>query len=214
MELKKITDWKDIAGGFYEKAFSLTLLLILFAFLVSPKFEVKARKVEVKETVAVDIPPEIKERIKPPEETVKPVIRIMVEDEMGDDEDEDIEIIDTIESTTLDPYEEVEDLGSKIGTTSKFAVYEDPPVPIKRVPPVYPEFVKKMGITGQVHLEVEVFANGKVGAVEVKKSLMAGPGGLDEAAIKAVKQWEFSPAKSGGQPVACWVNFPVTFTLN
>ena len=39
-------------------------------------------------------------------------------------------------------------------------------------------------------------------------------GGLDEAALKSVKQWTFSPAKSGGRPVACWVTFSVNFSLN
>jgi protein TonB len=43
---------------------------------------------------------------------------------------------------------------------------------------------------------------------------MSGPGGLDEVAVKSVKNWEFSPAKSGGKPVACWVTFPVGFYLN
>lgn len=213
MENKKMTDWKDVAAGFYDQAFSLAILFMLFTVLVSPQFEVKARVFEATEQVAIEIPPEIKEKIKPPAEQVKPVIRIVVDDELDGDDDEDIEIIDTIESTTLDPYEEVEDLGDKLGTTNRFQVYEDAPVAIKRVPPVYPEFQKKMGIEGSVHLNVEVFANGKVGAVEVLQSLMAGPGGLDEAAIKAVRQWEFNPAKSGGQPVGCWVTFPITFSL-
>jgi len=43
---------------------------------------------------------------------------------------------------------------------------------------------------------------------------MSGPGGLDEAAIKCVKQWEFSPALSGGRPVACWVTLPIIFSLD
>ena len=42
---------------------------------------------------------------------------------------------------------------------------------------------------------------------------MSGPGGLDEAAVTAVRKWEFSPAKSGGKPVAVWVTFDVTFNL-
>jgi protein TonB len=81
------------------------------------------------------------------------------------------------------------------------------------VQPKYTDFARRTGIEGQVWLEVEVLKNGKVGAVEVKKSLLSGPGGLDEAAIKAVKQWEYSPAKSGGKPVACWITFPITFEL-
>ncbi|MCK4694160.1 MAG: energy transducer TonB, partial [Candidatus Cloacimonetes bacterium] len=100
-----------------------------------------------------------------------------------------------------------------LGKTSKFQIYEDEPVPIKQVKPEYPQFARNAGIEGEVWLEVEVFTDGSVGAIEVRKSLMSGPGGLDEAAIKAVKQWEFSPAKSGGKPVACWVTFPVRFSL-
>ena len=101
----------------------------------------------------------------------------------------------------------------QFGQTPKFVPYEESPVPIKQVPPNYPEFIKKMGIEGKVILSVEVLKSGKVGAVEVLKSLQEGENGLDESAIEAVKQWEFSPAKSGGKPIACWVNIPIEFSL-
>ena len=52
-------------------------------------------------------------------------------------------------------------------------------------------------------LKVEVLTDGTVGVVEVLKSLMLGPGGLDEAAIKCVKQWRFSITKENGKPVVC-----------
>ena len=209
---KRIIDWKDVADSYYDKSVSLAILILLFAFIVSPKIEVKPFKRVLKDIVSIDIPPEIKEKIKPPEETVKPVIEIVVEDDLDSEDDEDIEIVDTIEKTSLDPYEEI--VSNILGNTSKFAVYENAPLPIKQVKPIYPEFAKKSGIQGEVILEVEVFTDGSVGAIEVVKSLMSGPGGLDEAAIKAVKQWEFSPAKSGGKPVACWVTFPVGFNLD
>ncbi|MDO9577123.1 MAG: energy transducer TonB [Candidatus Cloacimonadales bacterium] len=208
---KKINDWKDIADSYYDKAVSLAILFLLFAFIVSPKIEVKPYEVQLKDIEAIDIPPEIKERIKPPEEAVKPVVEIVIDEELEGDDDEDIEIISTIEKTTLDPYEEITE--NIIGKTSKFVIYEDAPFPIKKTLPKYPDFAKQAGIQGEVWVEVEVFADGSVGAIEIKKSLMAGPGGLDEAAIKAVRQWEFSPAKSGGKAVACWVTFPVIFNL-
>ncbi len=66
---RKYQDWKDVANSYYDKAFSLAILLILFAFLVSPNIEIKAYKAEVKTTEAIEIPPEIKEKIKPPENT-------------------------------------------------------------------------------------------------------------------------------------------------
>ena len=208
---KENIDWKDIAQTYYDKSVSLAILILLFAFIVSPKIEIKPFKRIINITEAIDIPPEIKEKIKPPEETVKPVVEIVVEDDLEGDDDEDIEVIDTIEKTTLDPYDDIQT--RVLGKTDKFVVYEDAPIAIKRAPLDYPTFARNAGIEGQVVLEVEVFADGTVGAIEVRKSLMAGPGGLDEAAIKSVKQWVFQPAKSSGRAVAVWVTFPVTFTL-
>ena len=211
--MKKITvDWKDIAESYYDKSVSLAILILLFAFIVSPKIEVKPYDRTINIIDAIDIPPEIKERIKPPEDTVKPVVEIIIEDDLDSEDDEDIEIIDTIDPTVLKPEDEIQ---KKIfGQTSKFVVYEDAPFAIKQIPPEYSVFAKNAGIEGDVMLQVEVFIDGSVGAIDVLKSLMSGPGGLDEAAIKAVKQWEFSPAKSGGKPVACWVTFPVNFSLH
>jgi TonB family protein len=211
MQNKKM-DWKDYADTFYDKAVSLAVLFILFAFIVSPKMELKPYERTITITETVELTPEIKEKIKPPEEVAKPVVEIVVEDDLEGDDDEDIEVVDTIAKTTLDPYEEI--VGNVLGKTSKFVVYEDAPFAIKRTPAKYPEFAKKSGIEGEVWLEVEVFADGSVGAINVVQSLMSGPSGLDDAAVKAVRQWEFSPAKSGGKSVACWVTFSISFSLN
>lgn len=63
-------------------------------------------------------------------------------------------------------------------------------------------------------LTVEIFANGKVGKVEVQVSLLPGPDGLDEAAVTAIKQWEIRSVKRNGQLVDCCITFPVTFSLH
>ena len=207
-------DWKDVAGSYYDKAMALAILLLLFSFMVSPKIEVKPYERKIMEVTKLEEIPEIKDEIKPPEQQVKPVIDIVIEDDLSED-DEDIEIIDTIEKTDLDPWEEVAvTTTEEIGKTPKFVLYEDPPVPVKQVKPSYSDFAKRMNITGEVVLEVEVLIDGSVGAINVMKSLMPGPDGLDEAAVKAVKQWEFKPAQSGGKPVAVWVQFPVGFGLD
>ena len=208
---KENIDWKDIAQTYYDKLVSLAILILLFAFIVSPKIEIKPFKRIINITEAIDIPPEIKEKIKPPEETVKPVVEIVVEDDLEGDDDEDIEVIDTINKTTLDPYDDIQ--SRILGKTSKFQIYDEDPIAIRQTKPEYPDFAKKAGIEGEVELQVEVFADGTVGAIEVVKTLMAGPGGLDEAAIKSVKQWVFQPAKSSGRAVSVWVRFSVTFTL-
>ena len=209
---KQRVDWKDIAESYYDKSVSLAILILLFAFIVSPKIEVRPYNRTINIIDAIDIPPEIKERIKPPEETVKPVVEIIIEDDLDSEDDEDIEIIDTINPTVLKPEDEIQ---KKIfGKTSKFVIYEVDPFAIKRAPLEYPVFAKNAGIEGDVILQVEVFTDGSVGAIDIIKSLMSGPGGLDEAAIKSVKQWVFSPAKSGGKPIACWVTFSVNFSLH
>ena len=91
--------------------------------------------------------------------------------------------------------------------------YEDAPFAIKTAPAEYTTFAKNTGMEGDVILRVEVFTDGSVGDIEILKSLMSGLGGLDDVAVNSVRQWEFSPAKSGGKPVACWVIFPVSFSL-
>ena len=211
---KHIIDWKDVASSYYDKAMALAVLFLLFSFMVSPEIQVKPyERQELQDVQVIDIP-EISEPQRQEIRQVQPVVEIVIEDDLGDDEDEDIEIIDTIESTSLQDWEEVVDVGD-IGReeTSRFVVWDEAPVPITRIPPEYPQFAKNQNIQGTVVLDVEVFEDGTVGKVEVIQSLLAGPGGLDEAAIKAVKQWKFQPAKSNGAPIACWVQFPIDFTL-
>ncbi|RLC48881.1 MAG: hypothetical protein DRH57_01370 [Candidatus Cloacimonadota bacterium] len=208
-----ISDWKDDVESYYEKAVSLALLLILFTFIVFPKIEVKPYKKEIKEMKTIDLPPEIRQKIKPPEE-VKPIIPLTVEIS-GDAGDEDAEVVETIGETSLDltkPPPPMEEGG--YGKTPKFVIHDENPIPIKKVPPKYPAFAKESGIEGTVIIEAEVFKDGSVGAVVVVKSLQSGPGGLDAAAIEAVKKWKFIPAKNNNQPVAVWVRLPITFSLD
>jgi len=188
----KITDWKDIAGGYYEKSMSLAILLLLFAFLVSPKLDVKPyERKEIVELEAEYIPPEDREIVKPPEQIAKPEIELELDfDDEDDEDDEDIVIIKTINKTTLEKVL-VEAPSSGEDKTPDFVPYEVGPVPIKQVRAEYPSRFKKLGIQGSVF-----------------------PGGLDEAAIKAVKQWEYQPAQNNGKPVAVWVKFPYVFKLD
>ncbi|MGD0180219.1 MAG: energy transducer TonB [Terriglobales bacterium] len=64
--------------------------------------------------------------------------------------------------------------------------------PIIRVEPDYPETLKRLYIGGVVRVEVLVAQNGVVEST----SLLGGNPILGQAAIKAVKQWKYAPAKS------------------
>ena len=67
-------------------------------------------------------------------------------------------------------------------------------------------------IEGEVVLDVVVKSDGKVGDVAVKQSLDAVYG-LDENAVKAMKQWEFKPGEKDGKAVAVRVDVKMNFTL-
>jgi protein TonB len=77
--------------------------------------------------------------------------------------------------------------------------------------PDYPPLAKRRQWEGRVLLKVRVLANGTAAAVSVDTS--SGHDLLDEAALEAVRQWHFVPAKRGGQPVDSWVNIPINFNL-
>ena len=77
--------------------------------------------------------------------------------------------------------------------------------------PLYPQEARKKGYEGEILLRVEVLSNGRVGAIEVRRS--SGHEVLDRSAITAMKQWRFVPAKKGETQVSVWVNIPVTFQL-
>jgi TonB family protein len=68
-------------------------------------------------------------------------------------------------------------------------------------------------IQGVVSMEGVVTANGTVGDVRITKSL-DDQLGLDQQAIRAVKQWRFHPARDAdGTPVAVVVTFHMEFQL-
>lgn len=78
--------------------------------------------------------------------------------------------------------------------------------------PVYPAQSKRLNETGTVVLEVLVLADGSAGDVRLKTS--SGFKRLDDAAIRAVKNWHFVPAKRGGEAIDFTYDLPVEFSLN
>ena len=78
-------------------------------------------------------------------------------------------------------------------------------------PPTYPPLARRMGDEGRVMLRVYVTPEGTAGEVRVHTS--SGSSLFDEAALAAVKQWRFVPARQGENPVAAWVQVPIVFKL-
>ncbi|MCB6183924.1 energy transducer TonB [Leeia sp. TBRC 13508] len=78
--------------------------------------------------------------------------------------------------------------------------------------PNYPSLLREQGVGGVVWIKVWVNEEGKPREIAVKKG--SGYRLLDEAALAAVEQWRFFPAKKGNETVASWVEFPVRFSLD
>ena len=90
------------------------------------------------------------------------------------------------------------------GTTS--------PRVLREVKPQYTDEAKAARIEGLVAMDVVVLENGTVGDVTVTRSLDAVHG-LDEQAVKAMKQWTFDPGRRDGKAVPVLVSVEMTFTL-
>ena len=77
--------------------------------------------------------------------------------------------------------------------------------------PKYPASAKRRNIEGKVLLEVSVNADGEAAKVRISRS--SGFPILDNAALEAVKNWRFIPAKKSGKAVAAQVIVPIEFKI-
>ena len=86
------------------------------------------------------------------------------------------------------------------------------PVVIRQVQPNYTAAAIAARIQGSVLMTAVVLTDGTVGEVIVTRSLDTVYG-LDAEAVRAAKQWLFTPGMKDGRPVAVRVTIEMTFTL-
>jgi len=84
-----------------------------------------------------------------------------------------------------------------------------PPRRTKDVQPAYPAAAQAARIQGVVILEATIGTTGKVQDARVLRSIPM----LDEAALDAVKQWEYTPTLLNGVPVPVIMTVTVNFAL-
>jgi TonB family protein len=82
------------------------------------------------------------------------------------------------------------------------------PKKIKHVEPVYPAIARSAGVTGVVTIEATIGADGKVIDAKVVRSIPL----LDQAALDAVRQWEYTSTLLNGVPVPVLMTVTITFT--
>lgn len=199
----------------YKKAVELGLIGALSIVLL---FFLAFRTVQLEGQVVVEAIPDIKVEQVPLTEQVKrqpppprPSVAIP-------SEDEDIPADETIDPTGFDfaeipppPPPPVLDESS-----ATFVPYDEPPVPVGGYAAIqrnlkYPEFARRAGVEGRVHLNVHVDVDGTVLEVQVTRSM--GFDACDEAAVAAVRSVKWKPALQRDRPVRVWLALPIDFRL-
>lgn len=78
-------------------------------------------------------------------------------------------------------------------------------------PPRYPPQLLASGIEGRVIVRVLVRADGTVASARLQES--SGWKEMDEAALEAIRNWRFRPARRGNSAVSCEADQPVRFYI-
>jgi len=86
----------------------------------------------------------------------------------------------------------------------------EPPRKIKEVRPIFPPDATTLRASGTVAIEAVVGADGLVHDARVIHSIPV----LDQAALDAVRQWQFMPARLNGAAVAVIVTILVQFSIH
>jgi len=79
----------------------------------------------------------------------------------------------------------------------------------RRVEPDYPDIAQKAAIEGMVILEATVGEDGRVDAVKVLRTQSL----LEQAAVDAVKQWQYEPLIWNGRPTPFVLTVTLSFNL-
>jgi protein TonB len=84
-----------------------------------------------------------------------------------------------------------------------------PPRKIKDVKPVYPQIAVFQQARGTVVIEITIGTDGKVQEARIVHAVPQ----LDQAALEAVRQWEYEPTRVNGVLVALAMTVIVNFTI-
>ena len=181
------------------------IILIILNFLIYPRFintlsfetvdQLIIENIDIPQTQQIDNTP-------PP---ARPSIPVPSDDE------------DIAEDLTLDELD-VDDFSNMdapppppSGPKVVFIPYDDPPVAMSPIRPVYPEIAQEAGIEGVIVVQAFIDEKGRVKETLILKGVPNT--GLDEAAMEAIKATRFRPAKQRERAVGVWISNPVNFRL-
>ena len=179
--------------------------LVILNFLVFPRFGNNLEFEDVEQIIIenIDIPQTQQIDNTPP--PARPSIPVPSDDE------------DIAEDLTLDEldFDDFSNLDAPppppSGPKVVFIPYDDPPVAMSPIRPVYPEIAQEAGIEGVVVVQAFIDEKGRVKETLILKGVPNT--GLDEAAMAAIRKTRFRPAKQRERAVGVWISIPVNFKL-
>ena len=179
--------------------------LVILNFLVFPRFGNSLEFDDVEQIIIenIDIPQTQQIDNTPP--PARPSIPVPSDDE------------DIAEDLTLDEldFDDFSNLDAPppppSGPKVVFIPYDDPPVAMSPIRPLYPEIAQEAGIEGVVVVQAFIDEKGRVKETPILKGVPNT--GLDEAAMAAIRKTRFRPAKQRERAVGVWISIPVNFKL-
>ena len=181
------------------------ILLITLNFLLYPRFVNTVDFEDVEQVIIenIDIPQTQQIDNTPP--PARPSIPVP-----SDDED----IADDLTLDELD-FDDFSNLDAPppppSGPKVVFIPYDDPPVAMTPIRPKYPEIAQEAGIEGVVVVQAFIDEKGRVKETLILKGVPNT--GLDEAAMQAIRNTRFRPAKQRERAVGVLISIPVNFRL-
>ena len=181
------------------------IVLITLNFLLFPRFTNKVEFEDVEQVIIenIDIPQTQQIDNTPP--PARPSIPVPSDDE------------DIAEDLTLDEldFDDFSNMDAPppppSGPKVVFIPYDDPPVAMSPIRPIYPEIAQEAGIEGVVVVQAFIDEKGRVKETLILKGVPNT--GLDDAAMEAIRKTRFRPAKQRERAVGVWISIPVNFKL-
>jgi TonB family protein len=193
---------KDSYARMFRNAFLIAIVVHVVAFLTVPELKIRPYRLREKQSIeAIAIPDQFEIPPPPVEEVKKKIVT-----EIAPSDDAAAE--ETIATTELD-VDAPPELPPAPTRPTFFLSYDDPPELIKQVMPVYPDMAREAEQEGVVQVQIGIDEFGNV----VEAKILSSVPGLDQAALDAVYQWKFRPAKQRDIAVPVQIAVPIRFEL-
>lgn len=230
-ELKRIYQKNMLLGFGISGGVHLVIIgLVVLIMWMGSGDRIKAPQIIIKSKADLIVPPSLSQqqeqiKVATPQREIRPSVGVPepVPDEEAPEEIEIATQDELAEMAPVMPVEDLEDLGvgmdidgilsELLPAPGEFIPYEEAPVQIKSVQPLYPPLAQRAGVEGSVWVNALVDKEGKVRDVIIVKDSGANAG-FEEAAIDAAMQTVWRPAIANGQPIAVWVTYKVEFVLH